>query len=393
MKKIYLIITILAFFSIYSIGCKSNANPEDASEHEVLPPNTVELSKDQCNTAQIQLGKVENKLISNTLKISGTVNVTPQSLATISTPYGGVVKSTNLIEGSTVTKGQTLAIIENAYFIELQQGYFETKAKFEYSEKEYQRQKDLYASNVNSAKTFQQAESDYKTLKAQLNGFIQKLSLLSIEVTKLSEDKISSSFAIISPISGYVKRVNLNIGKSINSNDVLFEIVNTQNLVLELIVFEKDIQKMEIGQKLKFTTSNNTENKYSGTIYQIGKALDEDKTAKVYATINTPDVKLLSGMFVNASVEVSNNQTTCVPSESIVQYNEKFYIFTFKEKAMENGKEVTFFEVVEVVKHSEFEGFVEIVLPTNFDMQIKQIVIKGAYSILSKFKNSGEMSC
>jgi cobalt-zinc-cadmium efflux system membrane fusion protein len=393
MKSTNLVLLIVVITVFYIVGCKSNAKTEKISEHEVLPPNTVEFSVEQYKTAGIQLGKVEQRLISNVLKISGTIQVTPQSLATVCAPYGGFIKNTDLIEGSQVAKGQTLAMIENIAFIELQQGYFETKSKCEFAENDYNRQKDLYNSNVNSVKVLQQAESEYKTLKAQLNGFIQKLSILSVDVSRLSEDKITSVLPLVSPISGYIKKVNVNIGKSINPTDVLFEIVNTQNLTLELIVFEKDICKISIGQKLKFTTGNSQQTEYTGTIYQLGKVLDNDKTIKVYASINKPDNYLIAGMFINAQIDIANNKTTCVPIESIVQFDEKFYIFTFKEKAMENGKEITLFEVVEVKKGAENEGYAEISLPNNFDIQTKQIVVKGAYSILAKFKNSGEMSC
>ncbi len=392
MKKIKLFITIFAISILYN-GCKSGSEVEVKEEHEELAPNTVEMNSEQIKTADIQLGNVEQKSIGTSLKANGTITVTPQGLATICAPFGGFIKSTSLVQGSPVTKGQTLALIENVAFVEIQQSYFETKAKYDYAEKEYNRQKDLYAGNVNSAKSFQQAESEYKTLKAQLNGYIQKLSLLNIDVSKLKEDNITSVLPLISPITGYVKTVNVNIGKSINATDVLFEIINNQSLTLELVLFEKDMLKVSVGQKLTFSSPGASDVKYTATIYQIGKALDDDKTIKVYAYIDKPDNKLVVGMFVNAEIEVANNIGLTVPSESIVRFDEKFYIFAFKEKKMEGNKEVILYDVVEVKKGSENNGFTEISFVNDFDFKSRQVVVKGAYTILSKFKNSGEMSC
>ena len=393
MKRIKIVLYILIISVLYMSGCKSTAKPEEKTEHEVLAPNTVELTGEQVKTANIQLGKVEQRSMSSTLKVNGSIAVTPQSFATVCAPFGGFIKQTNLVEGSLVTKGQTLALIENSAYIDIQQNYFETKAKFEFAEKEYIRQKDLYSSNINSAKIFQQADADYKTLKAQLNGYIQKLSLLGIDAEKLKEDKISSILPLVSPINGYVKKINVNIGKSISSSDILFEVINTQGLTLELIVFEKDVQKISVGQKLKFATANSPETSYIATVYQIGKVLDGDRTVKVYASINKTDDPLIAGMYINAEIEISNNLTTCLPDECIVQFDEKYYVFAFKEKAMENGKEVIFYEVIEVTKGAANNGFSEIIFVKTMDYLNKQIVIKGAYSILSKFKNSGEMSC
>ncbi len=44
----------------------------------------------------------------------------------------------------------------------------------------------------------------------------------------------------MSPITGFLKAVNVNIGKYVTQTDVLFEIVNSDKLFLELTLFEKD---------------------------------------------------------------------------------------------------------------------------------------------------------
>ncbi|MCK9616864.1 MAG: efflux RND transporter periplasmic adaptor subunit [Lentimicrobiaceae bacterium] len=394
MKTYFFNILIIAAFILSFSSCKNSTEKEEKhAEHEELPANIVEMNEEQYATAGIQLGLAEERSLSNLLKVNGNINVTPQSLATVSAPLGGFIKNTNLIQGSLVTKGQTLALIENIEFVNLQQSYLETKAKFSYITYEYERQKDLYKENVSSAKNFQQTESEYKTIKTQLNAYQQKLSMLGIDASKLREDNIKNAISICSPINGYIKNVNVNIGKFVNPSDILFEIVNTQNLTLELIVFEKDVQKISNGQKLSFFTPGKPDIRHEAIIYQVGKALDDDKTVTVYASINQPSKDLIAGMYVNAEIEVKNNQALALPSETIVQFDEKFYVFAFKGKRIENGKQINDFEVIEVKKGMENNGFTEVILPQGFDYKNRKIAIKGAYSLLSKLKNSGEMSC
>ena len=385
-------ILLASFILINVIACNSKKNTEE-KEAEVIPPNSVELTADQIKTAGIELGNVETLNIGKTLKVNGTINVTPQNMASVCCPLGGFVKQTNMLTGSIVAKGQTIAWIENIEFVNMQQNYFETKAKYEYAELEYNRQKELYNSNASSAKTSQLTESEYKTLKAQLNALIQKLSMLGIDAAKLKEDKISGVLPLISPINGYVKAVNVNIGKYVNPTDVLFEIVNTKNQILELILFEKDIAKVSIGEKLHFFPTNHPQNNYTATIYQVGKVLDNDKTVKVYANIDNPDNLIYSGMYVNAEIETENNNVAALPSGSVVQFDEKFFIFALNGTRMENGKEVSFYEVIEIKKGSERDGYTEIVLPEGLSLLNRKIVIKGAYAILSALHNAGEMSC
>ncbi len=391
MKKIRIMLAFLVLISL--IACNSKKKVEETNEHEVIPPNSVELTADQIKTAGIQLGSTEIRDIGKTLEVNGTVNVTPQNIASVCCPLGGFVKQTKMLAGSLVSKGEIIAWIENIEFVNLQQDYFETKAKYEYAELEYNRQKELYNSNASSAKVSQLTESEYKTLKAKLNALIQKLSMLGINVLKLKEDNISGVLPLISPISGYVKTVNVNIGKYVNPTDVLFEIVNTKNQILELVLFEKDISKVSKGEKLHFFPTNYPNNQYNATVYQVGKVLDNDKTVKVYANINNPDNKLYAGMFVNAKIETGDNKVLALPSEAVVQFDEKFFIFAFNGKRMENDKEVTFYEVIEIKKGSERDGYTEIILPEGTDLSQRKIVIKGAYAILSALHNAGEMSC
>ena len=75
-----------------------------------------------------------------------------------------------------------------------------------------------------------------------MKGLEQKLLILGIDPGSLTEDNISGVTAVKSPISGYVRMVNVNIGKYVNPTDVMFEIVNPGNIILELTIFEKDVR-------------------------------------------------------------------------------------------------------------------------------------------------------
>jgi len=370
-----------------------NSKDRKAEDHEILAGNAIELNADQYSNAGVQLGMIDQRPVSSVLKVNGTVNVTPQNLASVSAPLGGFVKATSLVQGSAVVKGQNMATIENFTFIEIQQNFLETKAKYQYAETEFRRHSELYKDQVYSEKNVQQTETEYKTLKAQLKGLEQKLIALGIDPAQLTEERITGLLPVVAPISGYIKSVNINIGKYINPSDVLFEIVNPSNVILELVVFEKDVQKVSNGQKVSFSSPNEPGKVWAGTLYQAGKALDNDKTTMAYASIDKPDNHLLSGMYVNGEIQISNKNAFVVPQDAIVQFNGKFYIFTYKGKRVENGKQIHDFFAVEVQKGSTDGGFTEVILPEGFDNKTEQIVIRGAYQLLSAWKNAGEMAC
>jgi membrane fusion protein, heavy metal efflux system len=380
---------IIALVSCNRGGKKTGTQTK---ETEVIPEDIVEMRDDQIKLANIETGSIENRSLNSTLKVSGTVAVAPQNHATVCMPMGGFVKSTSFLPGNAIKKGQTLAIFENYEFVDIQQNYLEAKNKLEYAEAEYQRHIELYKDDVYSQKNVQEVTSDYKSLKAEVKAFEQKLALIGINPANLSEDDISRSVALVSPISGYITLVNINIGKFVSPSDVLFEIVNSDKLLLELNLFEKDADNISVGQKIRFFINNEPE-QHEAIIYQTGKSINADKTYKVYASVSDFCKNVLPGMYVNAVIEESNNKVTALPSDAVVSFDDKDYIFIHNKDKEEDGKPFSEYRMIRVSKGVSDGGYTEIVLPNDFDIKNTKVVIKGAYNLLSAKKNAGEMSC
>ena len=388
-------INTLIILSLINVlfSCNGSKTPEIESEEvEVLPEDIVELREDQKNLANIETGSIEMRSLSGTLKVSGTVSVAPQNLATVCMPMGGFIKSIALVAGNAVKKDQALAIIENQDFIDIQQNYLEVKNKLEFAEAEFKRHSELYEKDVYSQQNVQEVTANYKSLKAQAKALEQKLSLIGINASDLTEDNISRAVALISPISGYIKSAHLNIGKYVAPSDVLFEIVNRDKLLLELSLFEKDADKVVIGQKIRFFINNETE-QHDAVIYQTGKSINPDKTYKVYATVPEVCKNVIPGMYVNAIIETSDKKLTSIPSEAIVSFDDKDYIFVYEKDKYEGGKPFTEYRMINVTKGISDGGFTEVILPEGFDIKASKVVIKGAYNLLSAKKNAGEMAC
>ena len=390
MSKYRYFSTLLLFVLFACSGTQQKTN--ESEPEEVIPENMVEMRADQIKLADIETGSIEMRSLSGTLKVNGIIAVAPQNLATVCAPMGGFIKNTALMPGNFVSKGQTLAIIENQEFVDIQQNYLEARNKFEFAEADLKRHSELYKADVYSAQNVQQVTVDYKTLKAQVKGLEQKLTLIGINPVKLNEDNISSSIALCSPISGYLKTINVNLGKFVSPADILFEIVNSDKLLLELTLFEKDADKVDQGQKIRFFINNESE-PHEAIITQPGRTIESDKTYKVYAEVTGSCKNVLPGMYVNAIIETSGDKVTAVPSGAVVSFEDKDYIFVFDKNKEEDGNPFTEYRIVEVHKGVTDDGFTEVVLPEGFDTLTAKVVIKGAYNLLSAKKNAGEMAC
>jgi membrane fusion protein, heavy metal efflux system len=386
-------ILILAGMMLLPGSCrKGDKSAEGSTGTEVIPEDIVELRDDQIKLADIELGTIEMKSLGSIIKVNGIVSVAPRNHATVCMPLGGFVKYTSLVPGNSVRKGETLAVIENQDFVDIQQDYLETRNKLLFAEEEFKRHTELYKDDVYSQQNLQQVTVEYRNLKAKARSLEQKLQLIGINPEELREDNISSTSNLLSPITGFLSAVNVNIGKYVTQTDVLFEIVNSDKLFLELTLFEKDAGRVTAGQKLRFYINNETEG-HDAAITQTGRSVSNDKTFKAYAAVSTTCTNLLPGMYVSAFIEESDNRVTALPSEAVVNFDDKDYIFTYEREKEEAGKPFTEYRIVEVKKGISGSGYTQISLPKGFSADSAKVVVKGAYNLLSAKKNAGEMAC
>lgn len=375
MKKIIFLFSLLTLL----LSCGGSKKTEDPTSIAVNE-DMVTLTDAQAKTAGIATGKVEQKQISSILKLNGVIDVPPQNMVSVSVPLGGYLKSTSLLPGMHINRGDIIAVMEDQQYIQLQQDYLTAKAKISFLENEYNRQKDLNESKASSDKVLQQAEADYKSEKILVNALAEKLQLAGINTSRLNETNISRSINVYSPINGYVSKVNVNIGKYVPPTEVLFELINPTDIHLALKVFEKDIDKLFIGQKLLAYTNNQPGKKYPCEVLLIGQNLSADRNTDVHCHFEAYDKTLIPGTYMNAEVEVNNNNAFVLPEDAVVRFENKNYVFIKKG----NNK----YQLTEVTSGTTENGFIEI---TDAGKIVREeIVVKGAYSLLMSLKNKSE---
>jgi len=376
MKRIILTIVVIYFFS--------SCNYQKKQEKEISSINTniINLTEAQCKNAQIELGKLETKIISTRLKLNGKIDVPPQNIVSVSMPLGGFLKSTKLLPGMPVKKGETIASMEDQQYIQLQQEYLIAKSKLTFAEQEFNRQRDLNQSKASSDKVFQQSELDFKNQKIILSALAEKLRLINIKPETLNELNLSRCINIYSSIDGFVSKVDVNIGKYLNPSDVLFELINPDDIHLNLKVFEQDLNKLAIGQKILAFDNNNPKKKHRCEIILISRDLSADRTGEVHCHFDDYDKSLLPGMYMNAEVEINSVNAFIIIDDAIVNFEEKNYVFISKGKNQ--------FEMVEIIKGSSENNYTEINYVDNKTISNSTFVLKGAYSLLMQLKNKSE---
>lgn len=384
MKNLKYNIILIAATVLLGVACGNKNQPEVAeTTTDSTAEESVHLTSTQFNNAGIVLGKAVSQNINQKIKANGKLDVPPQNLVSISAPYGGFLKSTTLLQGMHVHKGEVIAQMEHPDYIQLQQDYLENKSTLTYLKNELDRQQELAKEEVNSRKTLQKAKTDFEVMQARVNGLRAKLELINIDVVKLEKGTMQKVVALTSPINGYVTKVNVNIGAFVTANTVLFEIVDAEHLHAEISVFEKDIHHIKIGQKVAFTLANETQERFA-KVHLIGREISDDRTVRVHCHLNQEDKDLLPGMYLTAYIDVKASTNNTLPSNAFVDFEGKSYVFFLSKKLNDSYT----FTRIEVEKLGEENGFTA--FTSTQDLSNKEIVTEGAYKLLSAMQGGEE---
>ncbi|OOV26442.1 efflux transporter periplasmic adaptor subunit [Flavobacterium sp. LM5] len=367
-KQLYILVITLLL-----IGCKKEETAPATTEDDGL----VRVTQVQFQSAGMVISSPVMKDFDETIKVSGKIDVPPQNRAKVTTFIGGYVKSTQLLVGDRVSKGQALLTLENTAFIDIQKEYLEVAEQLKYLKSEFVRQKTLYDEKITSQKNYFKAESEYKRAMATYQSLKQKLILMHISPVQVEKGKFTSVITIYAPISGDIVIMNANVGMLMAPEDVILEIVDTDHLHLELAVFEKDILKVTKGQKIKFTVPEATKEVFNAEVHLVGKSIEgNDRTINVHGHLEDESKqRLLTGMFVEAAIIFDAKKGLAVPTEAIMKENNKYYVFT-----LVTNKNGYAFKKLAVSLGEQNEDFSEILPNTSINASAK-ILTKGVFDL------------
>ena len=315
-NHIYKILVLFSFAILLSCG----DNEKQSSENESLEVNRddrIQISKEQFEQNNMKLDVIKEMEFPVMITTSGMIDVPPQNRAIVSATMGGYIKTTPLLIGDKVRKGQLLVTIENPEFVTLQQQYMEVNGQLSYLKAEFERQQTMVAEKISSQKSFLKAESEYKTAVARYNGLRKQLGMLNISPEQVEKGVISSVASIFSPIDGSITKVNVSRGTFVTPSVSIMEIINNDHIHLELSVFEKDIMKVKKGQLVEFRIPEASTEIFKAEVHLVGTSIDENRTIKVHAHLENKEASnFLTGMFVEANIIIDSSTQWSLPSDA-----------------------------------------------------------------------------
>jgi cobalt-zinc-cadmium efflux system membrane fusion protein len=375
MKNIVMFLVLLAL-----MAC-TNQDLKESNVIQMDEPQSGEgifLSSDQLKYADVQYGSISEQVISSHVQSRGKLVLPVNAKADMVALYPGIIQTVYVNNGDPVIKGQLLTVINSPGFINAQKEYIIAKHRLMMLELEYERQKELNKDKVSSDKYFQRARADYQTALAELNSLKLELKMAGAGSSLFENENIIPELRIFSPMLGYVENIMINPGKHVGPEEDLLQVINRDELLLELSVFEKDILKIKPGQRITFTLSNMNSVVHEASILSIGNTVEEaTSTVKVLGTFSNESKRMLPGMFVAAEIHIGETRVHALPEEAVLRTgNDEFIIFyTLPELQSDTG---TTFMYAAVETGNVENGYIETTLLKSIP-EDAMIVIGGGY--------------
>ena len=369
---------ILIFLLIQSCSGSKTAPAEEAVVEET---NEINLTQDQLTALGLQYGDPVKTSMSSIITVQGKIDLPPQNLISVNFPLGGYLRSTKLIPGMHVSKGEVIAIMEDQAIVQLQQDYLSAAARHELAGLELERQKALVEASAGTSRALQQAQAEQKLQAVAVRALQEKLKLIGIDVNTLNESNISGQVSVRSTINGYVSKVNVNTGKYVQPTETMFELIDPEDIHVALTLFEKDLPYVQKGNQVSIHFMDEPEKTYAAEVILVNKGLDDDRTATAHCHFKVHPKNLLPGMFVEGELSVSSKLVNAVPDEALVRLGNKQYIFVRKSDNV--------VEMRPVVTGLSKDGRTALT-SGNEGLPAGSIVLNNAYKLMGILKNSEE---
>lgn len=399
MKRVILIVAVTAIawagFAFFAKQTGSEAHAHEEHEHEEVDFDHIPLTAKQVSTVDLKMGEAVEREMDATIEAKGSLVLRAQAMGDVASLMGGIVKSIFVKEGQLVHGGQVVATVENTDVVSLQREYYSAAKECELAKADLERQLLLSKQGAGVKRTLQQTRKDYQVAHANLLGIGRQLAQMGISTSAVAKGKFTTAFPLRAPISGVVSQLTASLGSYADMQTPLMKIRNTQAVECDLNVFEKDLAKVKVGNRVTFSLTNQPGVKLSGTVYGMNQYFnDGSKSVAVHVKMDDASlktsrinhIKLFDGMYVSGQIATGSQRCLALPSEAIVSTDGKQYVFALNGEPKKGEYSFSRHEVSTGVTDG---GFTEVKLCDHLKAG-KKIVTDNAFYLASLTGEHGE---
>ncbi|HPA58656.1 MAG TPA: efflux RND transporter periplasmic adaptor subunit [Synergistales bacterium] len=230
--------------------------------------------------------------------------------------------------GDVVEKGQLLAELDEALVerqmeevrasvSEAREATGQARSRFQTTERDYERYRNLFAEDVISRQEMDQMEGRYVQEKAGLEQARQRLVQSEARLRQMQTTK--GYYRITSPAEGIVAERYFEPGDTVKYGEALFVLSRQERVKIKGPVTEKAYPKIRVGQEAAVRVDAFPESSFEATVTRISPVLDSRSRTADLEVLLPSEGMLRPGMFARVDVSVGTHEGLAIPREAIRQ--------------------------------------------------------------------------
>jgi len=270
----------------------------------------------------------------------------------------GVLQNANFEVGNRVTKGKTIATLDNEInkinaetsqeqllisnenltsnapaLMQLEQNIQFAESKYLQDKKQAERYERLNQQNIGSKVEYENAQLAAKNSLSNWNGLKKQYAVLLQQAKQqqiatkgqLKNNQVLKNYnSIIAVESGTVIKKYKNNGDYVKKGEVIATIANAQKVEAILNVDENSIGKVQLGQMVFVQLNTNKNKSYNGKVSEILSAFDEQSQSFICkVTFDKPFNNSLFGTQLEANILVGEKKNALLVPRNYVGFGNK----------------------------------------------------------------------
>ena len=270
----------------------------------------VEIDAARTQRIGMRTARVTREHLASQLRTVGFVSADEKRLALVTARFTGWIEKLEVAQsGQRVEKGQLLASVYSQDLVTAQQMYLNS---LKWSDK----------GQVSAGPATRGVEYDARRRLELLGMAPQDMA----EIARLGQ--AMSSVPLRAPVAGYVARKAALPGLYVQPGTELFQIADLSTVWVVADVYERDLDRVEVGQRARFTPAARPAEAFTGRVQFIYPAVNpESHTVQARMEFRNPGLRLKPGMYGDVVLDAPGRAALAVPVEAVVDTGELQYVF------------------------------------------------------------------
>lgn len=325
--KALLALVAVACFLSFSVGCNSRESEKMTSysaSNSASQPQLFTVPQEQLT--HIQVVTVAPTSLARSLRLTGVVAFNGFETTPVISQVGGPVSRVLVSPGQNVKRGQALLYVASPDFSALRASYLKANEAYQVSQKEYERDKDLFDHHAIAERDLLAAELTRNQAFADLQSSQQGLQVLGFhDMDEVAKSSSSPEIPVLAPIAGEIVERLVSPGQVIQAGATqAFTISNMSTVWVLANVYQQDLPYVHVGDPVVTTADSYPGREFHGRISYIAPALDPaTRTLQARIDVKNPHEELKKDMYVASLVQAGKIAgALTLPNSAILRDNE-----------------------------------------------------------------------